>query len=70
MSAPLTALTGVTQDRTARFWMSTVQAPHCPSPHPNFGPRSARSSLRTYSSGVAGSTSTVCDWPFTFNAMG
>src|SRR5215510_519156 len=43
----------------------TVQAPHWPRPQPNLGPRSSRSSLRTNSSGVAGSTSTVRARPFT-----
>src|SRR5258707_82834 len=32
----------------------TVHVPHCPSPHPNFGPSSPRSFLRTYSSGLVG----------------
>src|SRR5262245_12467463 len=49
--------------------MITVHAPHCPSPQPNFGPFSARSSLNTYKRGVAGSTSTVCARPLTFRAM-
>src|SRR6188768_3584991 len=43
----------------------TVQAPHWPRPHPNFGPLSARSSLRTNRSGVAGSASTVWVRPLT-----
>src|SRR5262245_42937659 len=47
----------------------TVQEPHCPRPHPNLGPRSARSSLSTYSSGVAGSTSTVCFSPLTVSVI-
>ncbi len=50
----------VTQVRVALPFTIAVHAPHCDSPQPNFGPRSCRSSLRTYSSGVAGSTSTVC----------
>src|SRR4026207_112940 len=49
--------------------MTTVQLPHCPKPHPNFGPRKARSSLRTYSSGVAGSTSTETERPLTLRLI-
>ena len=47
ISDPATLDTGVMQERTGRPLMSTVQHPHCPSPQPNFGPRNARSSLRT-----------------------
>ena len=32
----------------------TVQAPHCASPQPNFGPFNSSSLRRTYSSGVSG----------------
>ena len=35
--------TGLTHERTASPPMSTVQAPHWPRPHPNFGPSSPRS---------------------------
>src|SRR5712691_6919671 len=66
MSAPFTELIGVRQLRIARPLTMAVHEPHWPSPHPNFGPLSARSSLRTYNSGVVGSTSTVWDCPFTF----
>jgi hypothetical protein len=59
MSAPATVETAVTQDRTGCPLMMTVQDPHCPNPHPNFGPRKARSSLNTYKSGVVGSASSV-----------
>ncbi len=65
ISAPAAAWTGTEQERTASPFTMTVQAPHCPSPQPNFGPFSARSSVSTYSSGVAGSTSTVRAWPLT-----
>src|SRR3954468_1153030 len=65
----LTEEVGVTQDRTAAPLMITVQAPHWPRPHPNFGPCSPRSLRRTYSSGVDGSTSTVWERPFTFSAI-
>ena len=39
--------TGVTHERTARPPIITVHAPHWPRPQPNFGPRSAESSLST-----------------------
>jgi hypothetical protein len=45
----------------------TVHAPHRDRPHPNLGPRSARSSLKKYSKGISGSTSVVTCWPFTVN---
>ena len=44
---PGSARTGVTQVRTARPRTMAVHDPHWPRPHPNFGPRSPRSSLRT-----------------------
>src|SRR2546428_13563762 len=69
MSAPATDSIGVTHDRTARPPAITVQAPHCPRPQPNLGPRSAKSSLSTYKRGVAGSTSTVWERPLTVRAM-
>ena len=57
------------QERIAAPLTMTVQAPHCPSPQPNFGPCSPRSLRRMYNSGVEGSTSTVCEAPFTFRVM-
>src|SRR3954447_16873771 len=65
----LTEDVGVTQDRTAVALMMTVQAPHWPRPQPNLGPCRPRSLRRTYSSGVAGSTSTVWERPFTFSVI-
>src|SRR5262245_21493858 len=69
ISTPVIVPTGVTQDRIARPWASTVQAPHWPSPQPNLGPRRLRSSLSTYSSGIAGATSTVCALPLTVSVI-
>src|SRR5207237_6420762 len=69
ISAPATVPIGVTHERTARPRTMTVHAPHWPRPQPSFGPLSPRSSLSTYSSGVAGSTSRRCERPFTFNAI-
>jgi len=67
ISALVTALTGVMQDLMAWPFEITVHEPHWPRPQPNLGPRSSRSSLRTNSRGVAGSTSTVRERPFTFS---
>src|SRR5258706_4022211 len=67
MSAQLIVLIGVRHVRTARPLTMAVQEPHWPRPQPNFGPFSCKSSLRTYNSGVVGSTSTVWDCPLTFN---
>ena len=41
ISLPTAVLTGVTQVRIAAPLTIAVQAPHCPSPQPNFGPRSS-----------------------------
>src|SRR5579862_154730 len=65
MGWPATALTGTTQLRVALPFNNTVQAPHRPSPHPNFVPVSARSSRNTHSSGVSASTSTLRSDPLT-----
>src|SRR3989442_5942281 len=69
ISDPATVPTGVTQERIAWPFTMTVQAPHCARPQPNFGPRSSRSSLSTYSNGVVGSRSNVCARPSTFRVM-
>src|SRR5437879_11107262 len=45
----------------------TVQAPHCPIPHPNFVPFMLTTSLSTQRRGMSGGTSTVFDCPFTVN---
>src|ERR1051326_300363 len=45
--------------------MCTVQAPHCPMPHPNFDPFMLRTSLNTQRRGMSGGTSTVLVCPFT-----
>src|SRR5438067_12924337 len=57
--------TGVMQDRVATPLTMTVHDPHWPNPQPKRGPRAPISFLKTYSSGVAESTSTVCVLPFT-----
>src|SRR5262249_23212565 len=53
---PATEETGRTHDRTAAPSRCTVHAPHCPSPQPKRGPRSARSSRSAYKSGICGSS--------------
>ena len=47
ISFALAADTGVTHERMALPPAMTVQAPHCASPQPNFGPSSRRSFRRT-----------------------
>src|SRR5215468_6532631 len=47
---------------------STLHAPHCSSPQPNFAPKNPRSFRRMYSNGVLGSHRTVHVWPFTWSA--
>src|SRR5262245_18959650 len=69
ISTPVRVPTGVTQERIARPRASTVQEPHWPRPQPNLGPRRLRSSLSMYSSGEAGSVSTVCALPLTVSVM-
>src|SRR4051812_8645341 len=64
-----TAEVGVIHDRVATPLMSTVHAPHWPSPQPNRGPWRPRSLRRIYNSGVEGSISSVCVPPFTFNVI-
>src|SRR5215468_4983442 len=69
ISLVVTALTGVTQERTALPSTSTVQAPHCASPQPNFAPLSSRSLRSTYSNGVSGSAGTERLTPLTLRLM-
>src|SRR5215469_5663637 len=59
------ALTATLHERTALPSMTTVHAPHWPSPQPNRGPCSSRSLRKTYNSGVVGSVSTTLGWSFT-----
>ncbi len=47
ISAPAMAAAGVTQERIGWPSFSTVQAPHWPRPHPNFGPFRPRSLRNT-----------------------
>ena len=57
--------TGVEHERSGSPSTCTVQAPHWAMPQPYLVPVRPRSSRRTQSSGVSGSTSTSRRWPFT-----
>src|SRR4030095_3893469 len=69
ISTPCTAEIGRMHERTASPLMMTVHAPHWPRPQPNRGPCRSRSLRSTYKRGVAGSTSTVWDFPLTLKLM-
>jgi hypothetical protein len=56
---PCAARTGITHERTALPSTWTVQAPHWAMPQPYLVPVSPRTSRKTQSSGISGSTSTV-----------
>src|SRR5437867_8356619 len=63
---PSACFTEVMQERVALPSISTVHAPHWPSPHPNFGPCRPSELRSTYKSGCAGSQdSTVIARPLT-----
>src|SRR5207248_5523379 len=53
------------QERTGEPSTKTVQAPHCPSPHPYLAPVRPRSSRRTLRRLASDATSTLCSTPFT-----
>jgi hypothetical protein len=61
--------TGKLHDLMAWLSMSTVQAPHWAMPQENFVPVSFKVSRNTHSSGVSGSTSTVCMIPLTTSVI-
>src|SRR5262245_45660829 len=63
MRLPAAALTGSEQERMATPSTCTVQEPHCATPQPYLVPVRPTFSRITHSSGVSGSTSTLCDWP-------
>src|ERR1051325_9945034 len=66
---PATDRIGVTQDRTATPSSSTVQAPHCPSPHPYLLPVRSKSSRSTLSKLRSGSAATLVWYPLSFNSV-
>src|SRR5688500_6785922 len=66
--APLTADTGVMQERSAFPSTCTVQAPHWAMPQPNLVPVSLSSSRSTQSSGVLSSDCTETALPLRLNA--
>lgn len=59
--------TSTRQERRAMPSMSTEQAPHSPTPQPNFVPVRSRSSRRIQSRGSSGSVFTLRFLPLTFN---
>src|SRR6476620_1162717 len=65
IALPLTAATGVTQERISLPSSSTEQAPHCARPQPKRGPCRCSSLCRTYSRGVSRLAVTLCTRPFT-----
>ena len=65
VTAPVTAETGITQERTGVPSMWTVQAPHWAMPQPNFVPFSFSLSRSTQSSGMSGLTSSSMRLPLT-----
>src|SRR5689334_17161553 len=56
-------------DLAAKPSISTVQAPHCPSPQPYFVPVRPRRLRNAHSSDSPGATSTSCSEPFTSSFM-
>src|SRR5262245_58518315 len=56
-------------ERVASPFTWTVHAPHCAMPHPYLVPARLRTSRRTQSSGISGSTSTLWARPFTFSCI-
>jgi hypothetical protein len=66
---PEASLAAIEHERTGTPSTCTVQAPHCATPQPNFGPTMLRSSRRTQSSGFSGSTSTWRTWPLAVNEI-
>src|SRR5215471_14579879 len=66
---PAAADTATLHDRVARPSMRTVQAPHWAMPHPYLVPVSFNESRSTHSSGVSGSTSTLCAMPLTISEI-
>src|ERR1035441_10766765 len=66
---PATSLTGTEQDRTASRFTITVQAPHKPSPQPNFVPVRPRSLRSTHSNMRPSSTFTLAGLPLRVKEM-
>src|SRR5437016_3541654 len=64
------AETGVPHERTGLPSMCTVQAPHWPTPQPNFVPFRFSTSRRTHKRGIESGTSTREDRPLTVKVKG
>jgi hypothetical protein len=56
-------------ERTGRFPISTVQAPHCWIPQPNLVPVKPTVSRSAHSKGVSGSRLRVCCFPLIFKVV-
>src|SRR6188768_964464 len=71
IALPLTAATGVTQERISLPSRRTEHAPHCARPQPKRGPCRCSSLCRTYSRGVSRLAVTLWTRPFTliFNLL-
>src|SRR6478672_2998804 len=69
IALPLTAATGVTQERISLPSSSTEQAPHCARPQPNRGPCRWSSLCKTYNRGVSRLALTPWVSPFTLILM-
>src|SRR5260370_23228138 len=68
-SFPAVSRMAVTQDRVACPFTWTVQAPHSPTPQPNFDPVSTKTSRKYHSRGISGSPSNDCSAPCTFSCI-
>src|SRR5258705_13289768 len=68
MSRPLMAPACSEHERIGTPFTWTVQAPHCPTPQPNFVPVMPSVSRSTQRSGVSGSTSTLTFLPLILSA--
>src|SRR5437868_8436060 len=69
MGLPAAAPTCVMHDLAGTPPISTVQAPHCPSPQPYLLPVRSRSSRKTLSKLFSASTSTLSLDPFTLSSV-
>src|SRR5260370_12294790 len=66
IALPAASETECRHERTGRPSISTVQAPHCPSPHPYFVPVKSSRFRRTDSRLSSGGASTLRRAPLTF----
>src|SRR5215471_8682158 len=69
MFAPPRSFMAVEQERIAALSLCTVHAPQSDIPQPNLVPVSPATSRRYQSSGMSGSPSKVCSFPFTLKRI-